>query len=172
MPIIETERLIIRPYAPGDAPALLPILGDPQTMAFWPQPFSAQRVAEWVATNAQRHLTEGWGRCAVLLRQGRVQIGDAGVVRTTIDGTPAYDLGYIIHHPYWRQGYALEAAQALMRDAFARLGVDALYANMATDHTGSRRVAERLGMRQVRTFHNPRNRDLPTFLYRIDRAEA
>ena len=47
--------------------------------------------------------------------------------------------------------------------------VDELCANMAWDHLGSQRVAERIGMRRVLEFHNPRNRGILTYLYSISR---
>ncbi len=56
-----------------------------------------------------------------------------------------------------------------MDDAFTRLGLDDIYANMPCDHDSSRQVAERLGMGRVREFTNTRNRDIRTYLYKIRR---
>ena len=74
------------------------------------------------------------------------------------------DLGYILDHRFHGLGFATEAAAALRDHAFAS-GLDEVWANMATDHTASRRVAERLGMTLVATFRNARNRGFETCLY-------
>jgi RimJ/RimL family protein N-acetyltransferase len=81
------------------------------------------------------------------------------------------DLGYILHHRHWGSGHATEAARDAMEDAFTRLGMEELHANMAHDHHASRRVAERIGMRRVGEFINARNRDIPTFIYTIGRDD-
>src|SRR3954463_15216179 len=46
--MIETPRTIIRPYTEADIARIAPILADPITMAFWPQPFSEAAAAAWV----------------------------------------------------------------------------------------------------------------------------
>jgi RimJ/RimL family protein N-acetyltransferase len=46
MKILETQRLILREYTPEDFDALYPILSDPETMRYYPQPYDA--ALEWV----------------------------------------------------------------------------------------------------------------------------
>lgn len=167
---IETERLIIRPLAPADLPELAAILGDPTTMRWWPQPLSAEQAEGWLEANLRRYAEDGFGRCAVELRGRPGLIGDCGIVRTTILDQPANDLGYIIHYPHQRRGYAVEAARALRDYAFATLKLPVLHLNMAAEHLGSRRVAELLGGRLVKTFANPRNRMIETRLYELTPA--
>lgn len=168
---ILTERLLIRSYAEGDAPALRAILGDPTTMRFWPRPFTPDEADAWLERAIARRAESSYGRRAVLLRASGALVGDVGVARGLIDGEERDDLGYIIHHPHWRQGYALEAARAALTDWFTHARSPALYANMAHDHRGSQRVAERLGMRRVGAFDNPRNRGIHTFVYALARDE-
>lgn len=147
----------------------MPILSDPRTMSFWPRPLAYDEVVAWIDANLRRYTDDGFGRYAVIHRQSQALIGDAGIVISTIDSQRVHDLGYIIAAPYWRRGFASEATRALLCYGFDVLGIDALYANMATDHIGSQRVAEKLGMRRVKQFNNPRNRNLPTYLYMIER---
>jgi RimJ/RimL family protein N-acetyltransferase len=42
--------------------------------------------------------------------------------------TPAVEMGWRLAHPYWGQGYAFEAAQAVIDDGFGRLGLDEIVA--------------------------------------------
>ena len=166
--MIETARTIIRPYTESDIGRVAPIFADPVTMAFWPQPFSKEAVATWVRRASAAFAATGLGRMLVELREGGVPIGDCGIVEAEINGRREYDLGYIIHHPYWRQGFGVECARACLDYGIRTLGLRRIVANMPHDHTASARVAERLGMRREATFHNPRNRNILTYLYALD----
>jgi len=169
---IATERLLIRPYTEDDIAAAQAFMMDPATMAFWPRPFTADEAANWVRANIARIDGSIYGRCALVLRSESRAIGDVGVVRASVAGAERNDLGYIIHSRYWRRGFATEAAMALRDHYFGVFGVAELCANMAWDHYGSQRVAERIGMRRVLEFHNPRNREILTYLYAIERSAA
>lgn len=165
---LETERLLIRPYQSQDVAELMPILSDPLTMHAWPKPFTPEETAAWLQRTLESYQVHGYGRYAVQLKSNQQCIGDAGLLHSTVDGEAVIDLGYIIHHPFWRHGYATEAASAIRDDAFHTLHLPRLHANMASTHTASRRVAEKLGMQLVREFNNPRNRNLPTLLYILE----
>lgn len=165
---IETERLIIRSYLPDDLPALARLLGDPPTMAFWPRAYTPDEAAAWLERNIERRETSIYGRRAVILKPTGELIGDAGVVRAELAGEERDDLGYIIRADQWRRGYALEAARALADLYLHAHACARLYANMAHDHIASQRVAERLGMRRVAAFANPRNRGILTYLYMLE----
>lgn len=143
------------------------IVSDPVTMRFWPAPLTREQAAEWINRSLTRYETEGFGRNALVWKENGAIIGDVGVVKTTLDSEEVYDLGYIVHHSYQRRGIAVEAGCAMRDYAFASLPLPALHANFPHDHDASRRVAEKLGMTFVRSFDNPRNRDISTLIYRI-----
>jgi ribosomal-protein-alanine N-acetyltransferase len=168
MNIIETKRMLIRPLSKTDISELYPIFSNPVTMKFWPAPFSLEQTEGWVQRNIDRYREYGFGRYGILLKENGKLIGDCGVVVTEIDGQIENDLGYIIHHPYWGKGLATEAAAAWKRYAFDTLQLSRLCANMAFDHTASRRVAEKLGLKKEKTFYNQRNHNILTYLYTIN----
>lgn len=163
--VLVTSRLMLRPYSADDLPVVLPIFSDPITMAFWPQPLTEVAVLAWVQRNSAAFQATRLGRLIVELRDTHVVIGDCGIVYGEVNGQPEYDLGYIVHHPYWRQGFGSECAQACLDYGIHTLGLRRMVANMACDHIASMRVAERLGMQREATFHNLRNRNLLTYLY-------
>ena len=165
--MIETARLLLRQFEPSDVEAMYQILADPVTMSFWPAPLSYEAAQAWVERAIASYREHGFGWLAVIERASGTLIGDCGVMRNLIDGTLENDLGYI--QRYWQQGYATEAASAVRDHAFATLKLPRLCANMPVDHTASRRVAERIGMRFERTFRNQRNRNILTCLYTLDR---
>ncbi|MBS1912401.1 MAG: GNAT family N-acetyltransferase [Bacteroidetes bacterium] len=168
---IETERLCMRRYTAGDAGIMTPILSDPVTMKFWPQPFTEEEARTWVLRNLPLYEQDGYGRYLVTRRSDGAIIGDCGIIHRLRDERSEHDLGYIIHHPCQGNGYATEAARALLRHAFEDLELPHVSANMAHDNERSRHVAEKIGMRLVREFFNERNRGIRTFLYTIDRNE-
>jgi RimJ/RimL family protein N-acetyltransferase len=168
--MLETSRLILRHFTEDDLGDLHPILSDPITMSFWPAPFSTDDTRRWITQNRLRYLEQGFGRLAIILKAGQLLIGDCGLVMSEIDGKPENDLGYIVSHPYWGQGYATEAAEACKQYGFQTLGLRRICANMPISHQASRRVAERLGMRLEKTFVNQRNRNIQTYLYSITRT--
>ncbi len=167
--MLETSRLVMRDYTAADIDMILPILSDPRTMSFWPVPFGREDVERWIGRSIASYQENGFGRRPIFLKESGELIGDCGMMLSMVDGELRNDIGYILHHPYWGRGYAIEASRAVMDDAFTRLGLDDIYANMPCDHDSSRQVAERLGMGRVREFTNTRNRDIRTYLYKIRR---
>lgn len=165
MIIVESERLGLRSFTMDDLPALHAILSDPTTMRFWPAPLAVDASQQWIEHSIASYKEHGFGRWAVVERGSGALIGTCGILLLEVAGVVEHDLGYIIHHPYWNHGYATEIAGAAKEYATNSLGIRRLVANMATDNTSSRRVAEKIGMRLETTFINPRNRDLPTYLY-------
>jgi [ribosomal protein S5]-alanine N-acetyltransferase len=165
---MQTPRTIIRPYAESDVESVLPIFTDPITMSFWERPLDEDAIAAWVARNARSFRETGLGRMLVELRGSGETIGDCGIVRAEVAGCEENDLGYIIHHPYWRRGLGMECARACLEYGLRNLGLRRVVANMPHDHVASARVAEKLGMRLERDFDNPRNRNIRTHLYALE----
>jgi len=165
MSVIETKRLIIKQYTMEDMQELFKVLSSPITMKFWPEPFTIQKTEEWIKINIESYEKLGYGRWAVFLKENGKFIGDCGIMISEIDGKKENDLGYIIHYPYWKNGYGYEVACACKEYAFNILGMERLCANMAFDNEASRNVALKIGMKKEKEFYNSRNRNLLTYLY-------
>jgi RimJ/RimL family protein N-acetyltransferase len=144
--LIETDRLSLREYVPEDLEDLLAILGDPETMRFYPAPYSRQRTIEWVNQNIERYRVDGFGLWAMILRETGGFVGSCGPVRRTIDGRDEVELGWHVQRSRWGQGLAPEAAAACRDHAFAVLGQDRLISLVRPVNVQSRRVAEKIGM--------------------------
>ena len=170
--MIETENLLLRDYTGEDVGELFVILSDPVTMSFWPRPLTREEARAWIARSIESFQEHGFGRYAITLKRDKRIIGDCGILRIEKAGELVNDLGYIIHHPYWRKGYAVEAARAVVGHAFDCLNLDVIHANMPHDHDSSRKVAERIGMKRVGEFINERNGNVRTLLYAIDRIAS
>lgn len=167
---VATERLDLRLWRPDEAEVLHAILGDPITMRAWPRPLTLEEAQGWIERGLQRFPRNGTARFALTRRADGVPIGDAGLVPTTAAGREILDLGYIVHHPYWRHGYGYEAATALIDYAFERLGAPAVHAHMATDNVASFGLAEKLGMHAIDEFRHDADRGKVHRLYELRRS--
>jgi RimJ/RimL family protein N-acetyltransferase len=77
-----------------------------------------------------------------------------GSVRITIDDAAnrSANIGYIFRSAYWGRGFASEGCAAILRIAFTVLGIHRLWAVCDVRNAASRRVMEKLGMRQEGTL--------------------
>ena len=163
--ILTTERLYLRKYQEEDVAALFPILSDPTTMAFWPKPYDKPQVLNWITRAMESYAKNGFGRWAVIRKEDDTLIGCCGFFRAEVNGVVENDIGYIIHHRYWKMGYAYEASKACLEYGLNELKMDRVIANMPTDHHGSKRVAEKIGLQQETVFINHNNRGIDTYLF-------
>ena len=78
-----------------------------------------------------------------------------------------YEIGFHIRSSHWRQGYALEAARAVVTHAFYALGASALFAGHTPRNDASRRLLEKLGFEYQRDeFYPPTGLNHPSYLLR------
>lgn len=143
---IETPRLILRPLAPEDAAALLPILGDPANMRWYPRAFTPAEIASGIERQMERYRT-GTGLLGMILKESGVLVGDCGPAWQDVDGRPELEIGYHVHPAWQNRGLATEAAKAVREYAFASLGVEAVISMIRPENLPSRRVAEKNGLR-------------------------
>lgn len=130
-------------------------------MAAWPVLPDSQAIETWRARAMELWRTRRLGRLAVILSADGKVIGDAGLTPTELPPHfgPVTDLGFIIHADFHGHGYGTEAARGLLDHAHRTLPADAapLVCHMAETHAASRRVAEKLGLRELGRFPNPKN---------------
>jgi ribosomal-protein-alanine N-acetyltransferase len=166
--IIETSRLLLREFVWTDSEALAAILSDPETMRYYPAPFTGSGVEEWIDRNRKRYAIDRHGLWAMILKSSGELIGDCGLIRQKIDDIEEVEIGYHVRRDLWRQGFASEAAEGCRDYGFARLSVDRLISLIRPENLPSRRVAEKNGMKLWKEvlWH-----DLPHCVYIIRRSE-
>ena len=146
MAILETARVVLREFVPGDAPALARVLSDPETMRYYPNPLDAEGVAAWIDRNIRRYQTDGHGLWAMILKSSGELIGDCGISMQEVEGVSYREIGYHVRRDCWGQGLAAEAAQSCRDYGFAQLHADQLISIIRPENLPSRRVAEKNGM--------------------------
>lgn len=167
---LETERLIVRPFCLGDLDTIHTIMNE----AFGEEPLDRRR--EWVEWSIRNYTALArlhqppYGDRAVMSRDSQQVVGLVGLVPTlgpydtlpffrerssrspTGQFTTEMGLFWAIGVPYRGQGYATEAARALITYAFETLRMQRIVATTEYANNRSRAVMQRLGMR---IEHNP-----------------
>lgn len=137
-----TERLLLRPGWAEDAPQLARAIADEQivrNLATAPWPYALQDAEAFLATPRDPAMP------SFLITERTAAdpriVGACGLARRP---SGAVELGYWIARPYWNQGFATEAARALIEIA-CTLKLPRLEASHFIDNPASGRVLEKLG---------------------------
>jgi [ribosomal protein S5]-alanine N-acetyltransferase len=165
-PSIETARLRLRPLTSDDLEPLLAVLGDAETMRWYPDPFDRDRVIAWIERAIQSYDRNGFGLLAVEDRSTGEFLGDCGPTIQLVDTEPHVELGWHIRRDRWGRGIATEGGAACRDWCFANLDVDHLISLIRPENRRSWRVAEKLGMT---IWRETTRADLRHFVYRLDR---
>jgi RimJ/RimL family protein N-acetyltransferase len=169
MPVLETERLILRAPRLEDVKAMAALANDrriAENTRRLPHPYTAadaEQFVQWVNSSG--------GEMALLITlPNDTLIGAVGL--NLLDG-PAPEIGYWLGAPYWGQGYATEAVRAVIDYAFTALDHDALQAGARVTNPASRRILEKCGFQwtgvglcRIRAISS----SAPIDLFRLDRG--
>ena len=151
MTLIETPRLIMRPFDLAEAGEAFAWFGDPRVMRYvptGPDP-SIERTRSRLAGYVAHQAANGFSKWAVVDRASGRLIGDAGLLRLDSQGWPGWiDLGFRLVPGSWGRGLATEAAHAWANAAFSRFHLATLVALVHPDNAASLRVVEKVGFRQ------------------------
>jgi len=142
---LETARLVLRLLTPEDVDDLAAVLGDAETMRWYPAPYTREQVREGIERQMGSY-PSGSGLLGMVEKQTGRLIGDCGVVWQDVEGRMEPEIGYHVHRGWWNRGLATEAARAAMDYAFGELGVDHVISMIRPENVPSRRVAEKNGL--------------------------
>jgi RimJ/RimL family protein N-acetyltransferase len=133
-----------------------------------------QEAESYVARATASFADLGMGRFAVQRRSDGAFVGACGLApgRADLPIAPYVDIGWRLAPTAWGAGYATEAAAAVLRDGFERLGLLEIAAITMQSNVRSRAVMERLGMTRdaASDFDDPgltHAEDPRTVVYRV-----
>ena len=168
--IFETERLVLREMNQDDYRDLAEILQNSNVMYAYEHDFTDMDVQIWLDRQRKRYETYGFGLWAVILKNTKEMIGQAGLTLQPYKDTEVLEIGYLLKEKFWHYGYAREAAAGCKKYAFEVLKQDKVCSVIKVDNTSSIRVAESIGMRKEDTFiARYYNGDMLHFLYSVHR---
>jgi len=142
--VIQTSRLELRRLAESDIPELLPLIGAREvfeTTLRIPHPYEERHAREFLASPAK----EKELRLIIRIRSDSKLCGGIGLHPENEHNRA--ELGYWIGVPFWGNGYATEAAQAVVRYGFETLKINRIFAAHFAGNDASGNVLRKLGMR-------------------------
>jgi [ribosomal protein S5]-alanine N-acetyltransferase len=173
---ITTERLILREYRQDDWPEILAYQSDPLYLRYYDwtgrTPDAVQEFVQMFLDQQQEQPRIKF-QLAVTLKSTRQLIGSCGI-RLKAAHAHEGDIGYELSPKHWGQGYATEAASAILEFGFTRLGLHRVWSWCVADNVGSARVLQKLGMQaegRLRENEYYKGRYWDTLLFGILEAE-
>ena len=139
IPVLETERLVLRAPRLGDAKVVKTLANDrriAENTARIPHPYKLSDAEDFISSANRSNET------VFLITARDVVIGACGFAQ--VDRHPP-EIGYWLGTKYWGKGYATEAVRALIDHAFTDLDSEALQAAARVTNPASRRVLEKCG---------------------------
>ena len=169
MPVLETSRLILRPFRDEDVDVMAQLFANRDFMRF-----SLGVFTERKQTVAFIEKVRGWDHAgipsqfAVVPRAQEEVIGYCGFFHHPEHGIEDVEIGYRLNPDYWNRGLITEAARAVRDHGFRDRELSRVISLVHPENVPSRRVAEKNGMKVEKeiTF-----RGFPTLVYVITREE-
>jgi ribosomal-protein-alanine N-acetyltransferase len=166
--LVRTERLRLRPLTARDTARIALLAGDwdvARMTARIPYPYSIQLAEQWIGGLADGEVVRG------IERRGRL-IGVCGYMP---HDSRSAELGYWIGKPWWGQGFATEAARAVVGHCFAVAGFERVTCGHFIDNPASGKVIAKLGFQFVRVdrlWCEARQTEVETLRYELRRPAA
>ncbi len=157
-PILETARLLLRPFRLADADEVRRLAGDravADTTLKIPHPYEDGMAEKWISNHRDWFERRQQAIFAVTLRQPYAVASSEALPAGTLLGAMGLqlalpdlraELGYWIGKPYWNHGYCTEAARAVLQFGFEQLDLNRIFAHHFVRNPASGRVMQKLGM--------------------------
>ena len=176
--MLETERLILRRFREADLDTWLAHLNTPEVRAHLGGIVSAEEMTEKFARQKAAWDDGKGGWLAIERKADGEFLGYCGFGPITTEAAPqalrgTTEIGWTLRQDSWGQGYATEAARAVLAMALERFGLPVVCSQTSEANRGSWRVMERLGMERVEAldYDDPAYplEENPTKVYRLTR---
>jgi len=167
--VLETPRLRLRELENGDLAFVAGMLADPQVMRYYPKTLDREEARAWLDRQRARYERDGHGLWLVETREDSEAVGQVGLVAQELDDGVHPEVGYLIHLPFQRRGYATEAALAVRDHAFQVRGYAYVVSFIRPENVPSQKVAWKLGMEPTRMI---RRANLDHIVFRVDGASV
>jgi len=145
-PILETDRLLLRPFCEGDAQRVFECWeSDPDVAKymFWSSHNDIEESKKWVSFEVGQIASDEWFRWAIIIKKTNELIG-TGIVYFE-DEYKLYEVGYNLGKQYWGRGYTTEAMRSILNFAQNDLGIKEVIGRYAKENPASGNVLKKLG---------------------------
>ena len=148
-PTLTTKRLILRPLLLSDADRVRLLAGNRKIadkMLNIPHPYKKGIAKEWISTHQAKFEAGEAVHFAIVLKSIEDLIGAIGLNVNKVYNRA--ELGYWIGEEYWREGYATEAAAAVIEYGFLRLNLHKITSSHFARNPASGKVMRKIGMKK------------------------
>jgi RimJ/RimL family protein N-acetyltransferase len=146
IPVLETERLVLRGFVPEDLEPLARFYDDPGVLRFLGTFQTGRPRAErTIERSGWMFAMFGFGFWATVAKDSGELVGRAGLLLQIVEGTPEIELAYGFGTPHWGRGYATEAARAIHAYAKDTVKTRRLVSLVHPANDGSAKVATKMG---------------------------
>lgn len=122
------------------------MLGDAETMRFYPKPLTREESAAWIDRRLTQYELHGHSLWLVELTETGEPVGQVGLIPQLVDGVLESEIGYLVARAHWRKGIAAEAAAGVRDFAFKSLNRDYVISLVRPVNEPSQAVARSIGM--------------------------
>jgi ribosomal-protein-alanine N-acetyltransferase len=150
---LRTARLLLRSFQDEDIPTIVRLAGVNEIAATTlniPHPYTEVDAQNFLAKANEEFRAGRSTSFAISISPGRELCGSVGLKMS--DAHRHAELGYWIGVPFWGNGYAKEAAGAVVAFGFEVLRLHRIYAHHFAGNTASQRVLEKIGLRHEGRF--------------------
>jgi len=152
MAIIETARLLIRPFVIEDLDELYHLYTMEELMQYVDGDVrSRDGTKKYLQNYIADYERYGFGLCAAILRSTGQMIGRCGLIPTPTKAGIEGELAIMFKKECWGLGLATEVGRAIVRYAFDKMQLARIFAKVNRDNVASIRVSQKLGMHCVRS---------------------
>ena len=145
--ILETARLVLREMSLDDLDFVATMLANSEVMRYYPKCYTRDEAAGWVQRQMDRYARHGHGLWLVSEKATGQAVGQVGLLVQNVRGVDEREVGYLIHWPFWRRGFATEAAAACRDYALTVFGNNRVISLIRPENLPSQGVARKIGMR-------------------------
>ena len=145
-PVIETERLTLRPLTVGDAKAVFEGWTSDQEVARfmrWNLHKDIEETKEWLVSEEVAAMCEDVFNWGFMLKENQRLIGSGGLIYS--QQYQMYEIGYALTRDFWGKGLTTEAAKRIVEYAKDELKIKRLFATHAIDNVASGKIIKRIG---------------------------
>ncbi|HXH29785.1 MAG TPA: GNAT family N-acetyltransferase [Bacteriovoracaceae bacterium] len=150
LPVLKTEKLLLRPLEMGDAEAIFEYASNPLVSQFvtWSPHKSledSRGFVRFVHSNYLQHIPDAFGVCRA--QDPEVVIGTVGAFWGNLKAQKILELGIVLSPRYWGQGMIKEALEFFLPYLWKNFDVNRIQARCLKENIQSRRLLEKIGMK-------------------------
>lgn len=156
--ILETPRLLLRPFEKSDAEELFDMDKNPNVHQYlWQNSVKdIEEVYAYIEVVQKQYEERGIGRFSTILKETGELIGWTGIkfVNDLVENrnTNFYDYGYRLNEKFWNKGYASEATKAWFKHGFDVMKIETMHAYTHAENGASNHVLKKHGMQFMEDY--------------------